>query len=119
MHPCPSCSTPVPRSGACPHCGVTGSSSAWRSLKTVGILGLTALSTSCIAQSLYGAPPDMAMWVDRDGDGASWCTRGNTCLGERPKDQLDCDDTDPAVHPGATETAGDGIDSNCNGEDDT
>ena len=30
----------------------------------------------------------------------------------------DCDDTDANRHPNATETAGDGIDSNCNGNDD-
>ena len=30
----------------------------------------------------------------------------------------DCDDADSAVYPGATETPGDGIDQNCNGQDD-
>jgi M6 family metalloprotease-like protein len=29
----------------------------------------------------------------------------------------DCDDTNPAIHPSARETPGDGIDSNCNGDD--
>ncbi|MCA9611729.1 MAG: putative metal-binding motif-containing protein [Myxococcales bacterium] len=31
----------------------------------------------------------------------------------------DCDDTDPDVHPGAEEVAGDDVDSNCDGEDDS
>jgi arylsulfatase A-like enzyme len=43
---------------------------------------------------------------DRDGDGyAAWP------LG------ADCDDHDARVHPGAKETAGDGIDQNCSGGD--
>lgn len=31
----------------------------------------------------------------------------------------DCDDHDADVHPGATETVGDHLDANCDGEDDT
>ena len=55
----------------------------------------------CIgAQAEYAAPI-----IDNDGDGY--------------EDGYDCDDDDPTIHPDAEETPGDGIDSNCDGDDDT
>ena len=52
-------------------------------------------------EDLYGVP-----WTDNDGDG--WAA-----------EEGDCDDNNPDIHPEAREIAGDGVDSNCNGEDDT
>ena len=63
--------------------------------------------------ALYGAPPEdyddvdtqVAPAVDMDKDG------------HMPP--ADCDDANAAVNPAAKETAGDGVDSNCDGADDT
>jgi hypothetical protein len=44
---------------------------------------------------------------DQDGDGFS--PDGGNC------GPMDCNDSDPAVNPGAIENCGDGIDNNCNG----
>ena len=50
-------------------------------------------------ETLYGV-----VTTDEDGDGWS-------------PDMGDCDDNNPNIHPDAPETPNDGIDSNCNGDD--
>ena len=94
-----------------------------KSLALVALLGLTACGedpkdtaedtavteeTGMVSDTgmadLYGVP-DTGSW-DNDGDGYT------------PEDG-DCDDNNPDVNPGAEETPGDGVDSNCDGEDDT
>jgi hypothetical protein len=52
-------------------------------------------------QPMYGDVPV----TDQDGDGY--------------EAGVDCNDDDPSIHPDAEETAGDGVDSNCDGNDDT
>ncbi|MBX2796278.1 MAG: hypothetical protein KTR31_01375 [Myxococcales bacterium] len=63
-------------------------------------------------------------WRDcNDADAASWDDCG-TCIdddldgfGVGCNGGLDCDDTDPSVYPRAADTLGDGIDSDCFGDD--
>ncbi|MCB9798057.1 MAG: hypothetical protein H6741_35715, partial [Alphaproteobacteria bacterium] len=49
---------------------------------------------------------DSSIYADADEDGYSIADG-------------DCDDENPDIHPGAEETAGDSVDSNCDGSDDT
>lgn len=110
LTPCPACGTPALSSG-CPHCGGgAGTSAVAKSLgSAVMLLGLSACFGSSDGQNdsvvaaEYGVPDSGYLDADQDGYPA----------------RNDCDDDDDTVYPGAPETAGDGVDSNCDGEDDT
>ena len=54
-----------------------------------------------------------ACMTDADGDGYGSATPNSGVTAG-----TDCNDADATIHPAATETAGDGIDSNCNSDDD-
>jgi hypothetical protein len=57
-------------------------------------------------------------YKDKDGDG--WGSNSNVMAGCAPPGYVDrrgdCKDTDAAIHPGAVEVAGNGVDENCNGQ---
>jgi len=117
---------------SCAHCGtnISVGESKTNGVGTMALLGLLGLPlmTACGDKEDTGtaveaaaepameptAEPDMAMdygvpdtgYVDNDGDG--WTIADG-----------DCDDDNPDIHPDAEEVEGDGVDSNCNSDDDT
>lgn len=106
LSPCTTCGTPAPTAG-CPHCA---SQTAAKALGSAALLlGLTAClgneprQNESAIEADYGVPDTGFLDADSDGYGVS----------------QDCDDENDQIYPGAPETAGDGVDSNCNGEDDT
>ena len=54
-----------------------------------------------------------------DDSGADDSVSGEDADGDGAAVEVDCDDNNAAVYPGALETTDDGIDSNCDGDDNT
>ena len=100
MRPCCRCNTMVLAGTACPHCGASCSSYL---PAVMAALALAACDGDKNFTPPYGLPDSST--VDQDGDG--YAARD------------DCDDNNKEIHPDATETPDDGIDSNCDGEDNT
>lgn len=103
---CERCGSPT-TAGACAHCGGPLSSSKLGASAILLGLGLAVGASGCIGgitgEADYGSPD--TGYLDADGDGQGVAE--------------DCDDSDPERYSGAEETPGDGVDSNCDGEDDT
>ena len=105
LHACSSCHCHMrAHELTCPHCGARALPGVRASAAILLGLALGGCpGTDKDAVALYGVEVTI---TDDDEDG--WSVEDG-----------DCDDTDDTIHPEATETAGDGIDSNCDGEDDT
>lgn len=91
----------------CPSCGASDLPAARAALLVA--LGLAACGEKDPDDSQvmaeYGVA-DTSSYLDQDGDGFTPA-------------EGDCDDNDAAVNPNATETTGDAVDSNCDGNNDT
>ena len=102
--PCASCGEHVLGSSCvCVHCGAKLRECGLRSTAAAALMGLSLVGCDKIApETDYGVAE--SGYVDEDGDGYS-------------ADDGDCDDDNASVYPGAPEVDGDGVDSNCDGED--
>jgi hypothetical protein len=69
------------------------------------------VSSSCVNSTFYR---------DSDSDGygnASWSILNCTSPAGYVSNSLDCNDGNPSIHPGASETCGNGVDEDCSGSD--
>ena len=103
-----------PADDTCPHCQAHFGAGMPRAAAAALLLGLTVGLNGCVGQSKYGVPDSgvqaeygVADTAHIDGDGDGWTPA-----------EGDCNDDDASIHPEATETPGDDIDSNCNDDDD-
>lgn len=121
MFVCASCSSFVPpASRACPACGTA----VTPALRVIGG-AVTLAGSSLFAMTLsacYGVAVDRPFpdaGPQRDASGATMtCDDPSSDLdGDGYCGDLDCDEADASINDGATDTPGDGIDSNCDGAD--
>jgi hypothetical protein len=89
----------------------------WRNLSKIACMFAVLLAWATMAGIDQAQPPWGETCVDTDGDGY-----GDPASPACAHPELDCDDANPDVNPGATEgpygdaTCSDGIDNDCNGE---
>ena len=83
--------------------------------------GATEICGNGVDENCDGLDPACLTWYrDADGDGFGLASDSVTAAGQPAgyvADSTDCDDGNAAVHPGATEICGNGVDENCDGND--
>lgn len=114
---CPACDGLVPAAArACPHCDrPRPARRTWlgRALRAAAAAGATMTLMAC-----YGmiAEPSGDDCLDGDGDGWFPACYDAPCDPEVDPN-CDCHDGSPAIHPGADDPPGDGVDQDCSGAD--
>ncbi len=75
------------------------------------------LDNDCNGSADINAADMLAFYVDGDGDGYGAGSAFYSCfnIAGRVTNATDCNDSRPAIHPGARERRGNGIDENCDG----
>lgn len=116
---CPACSGLVPSGrSSCVHCDAPIAASGpgrWRWLRRLRH-ATTAGAATITLMACYGGPSVFDDCVDQDGDGWFPACYDEPCdPAEDP--YCDCDDFNANVHPGAPDPLGDGLDTDCSGED--
>lgn len=115
---CPACSGLVPAGRAhCVHCDAplsdAGGHVRWiRRVLASAVAGAATITL----MACYGGPSVYDDCVDNDGDGWFPGCYDEPCDPQQDP-YCDCNDFAPTIHPGAPDVLGDGIDTDCSGDD--
>lgn len=127
--PCPACAELIiDGSCTCPHCGERHPCTKRHLARVALMMGLTLGAAGCVPNAKPHTGDSSAVdshetdETDQpnesvQSDYTAAVTEDADEDGYNAND--DCNDNDPSVHPGATEVPGDGVDSNCDGDDNT
>ena len=119
--PCSVCAELVLEgSCSCPHCGEKHPCHARQLSRAAALLGLGLALSACETKDgdSAGDSPTYTTYTGTEADYSAVETHPDDD-GDGYEADIDCDDSDPNIHPEAVETPGDGVDSNCNEDDDT